>query len=101
MQFTNVLVQQDWKIPISPFISSELLTIRYEQAYLFLLYITCFVFYNKSLIKTMITISDITQIENIGQQNITSTQPLSPPVYLHGLPTPMADFASGLQTITI
>lgn len=49
----------------------------------------------------MITISDITQIENIGQQNIISTQPLSPPVYLHGLPTPMADFASGLQTITI
>lgn len=48
MQFTNVLVQQDWKIPISTFITSELLTIRYEQAYLFLLYITYSVFYNKS-----------------------------------------------------
>lgn len=70
-----------------------------EYVKLFLLYITCFVFYYTSQIKTMIAVSDITtKIENIGQKHNTRTQSLSTHVYLHGLPT---DFASSLQTITI
>lgn len=71
-----------------------------EYVKLFLLYITCFVFYYTSQIKTMMAVRYLTlqQIENIGPKHNTRTQPLSTHVYLHSLPT---DFAYSQQTITI